>query len=179
MKVLVIIGPSGVGKSEAVYQLQKSGLVTVQPTYTNRPLRKGLEEVEHKFVTTQVINQLEQNGYFFEVVQPFGLPYKYGLPKIIKTEGKIPLIILRSFYIKLLGKHLQDNIIYQIESPYNLVKQRVLSRGNESVGTRLDGYQKEIEQGKEYADRIFSNNSDIDNIVQELEKAIRADFNNT
>lgn len=58
--VLVVIGPSGSGKSSLVQALAKTGEIAVHPTWTTRPPRADECEgcVEHRFFSEQAFAEL-------------------------------------------------------------------------------------------------------------------------
>lgn len=179
--LLVIIGPSGTGKSTVVQELEKLGIVEVAPSWTTRPPRKeeiGIS-VEHAFVSEEEFLRHQKDGFFLEAVQLFNLPYLYGLPKIaVPGAGRVPTIMLRAGVLKLLPKHYSNVVIYQIEDDYKRVKERLAKRteDGENQGSRLEEYDKELSLGRESAKRIFTNDKDISSLVADLAKAIEKDF---
>jgi guanylate kinase len=179
--VLVIIGPSGSGKSSAVQELVRRGAVEVTPSWTTRPPRHGetAETVEHVFVSDKVFDESVGRGEFLEVVQMFGLPYRYGLPTVRKPAGgKVPLIMLRAPLVPLLPKHFPTHVIYQIEDSEDRVMERLKNRREkgEEQGTRATDFEKEIALGRERAHRLFMNNADIDVLADELQAKLAEDF---
>lgn len=176
MNVLGIIGPSGCGKSVIVKQLSRKEIIALTPTITERPVRYGEKELEHRFVTAQEFDLLEKEGGFLEVVHPFGLPYRYGLPKIRRVEGKVSVVVLRAMFLPLFYKHYPKSLIYQIEAPLNEVKPRLEKRGSANLGTRLSDFGKETILGRKSANRIFLNSKKLEQLVNEIELAIRQDF---
>src|SRR5215210_1953237 len=84
LPLLVIIGPSGSGKSSATRLLVNRGLVRVHPTWTTRPRRSDehFGSPEHRFV---------------DDVTLFGLPYRYGLPPIRRSNDlRADVVMLRA-----------------------------------------------------------------------------------
>ena len=89
--VLVVIGPSASGKSSAVRELHRRGVVRVHPTWTTRPRRpdEGDGAPEHRFVTDTIFDDLEAAGFFLGTVCLPGLPYRYALPQVTgATTGR-------------------------------------------------------------------------------------------
>ena len=175
-KILAIIGPSGCGKSTIVNRLASSGLIAISQTYTDRPKRSGEKEVEHIFVSPAKFNKLKQQNFFIEIVQPFNLPFRYGIPKLEFSSKKIPVLMIRSQFIDLLKKHFPESIIYQIEAPFQLAKENLALRNDLNIGSRLTDFKIEIEQGHMLADRIFLNNGPIYKIVNEIATKLENDF---
>ncbi len=176
MRVLGIIGPSGCGKTTILKQLFEEGLVYVNPTYTERPKRPGEEELEHKFVTKDEFTRLEKSGFFVEVIQAFGLKYRYGVPHLKDGQGKVSLVMLRAPLVPLLLKHHPDHVIYQIEAPFSVASEWMKKRGDSELGSRLDDFQKELMLGKKYATRVIVNNGDSTACAEEVKKALELDF---
>lgn len=180
--LLIIIGPSGSGKSSVVQNLAKRGVVEVTPSWTTRPPRKGEIQcsIEHKFVNDEMFNKRGAEEYFIEIVKLFGLNYRYGLPRITKPENKsVPLIMLRATILTLVPKHYTNYVVYQIEDRPTKVRERLLKRKaeGEQQGTRLRDYKKEIEGGRRVANRVFINKTSVELLADEIEKAIKKDFN--
>lgn len=180
--LLVIIGPSGSGKSSVIQELVSQGLIEVTPTWTTRPPRDGelASAIEHRFVSVDEFNRYEANDHFLETVELFGLPYRYGLPRVkVPEHGRVPLIMLRVMLLASLPKHYSNYKIYQIEDNYERVKKRLLERAEseQSLGTRLTDYEKEVEHGREAANRVFENTTTIEKLAQEIATAIKEDFN--
>lgn len=180
--ILVIIGPSGVGKSTVIRQLVDEGLVVVNPSWTTRPPRPGElgEGTEHRFVTEAEFKEKEGTGYFLEAVQMFGLPYYYGLPAVQASKPEcVSVIVLRATLMPLLNKYYSNTIVYQISGDLSRIKQRLEERQahGEPIGSRLSDYEQEITLGKQYAKRSFVNdNDDIALLADELRTAIQEDF---
>lgn len=176
MRILGIIGPSGTGKTTILSRLYEEGLVYINPTYTDRLRRKGEEPLEHEFITRKEFDKLQDSDYFAEVVQPFGLEYRYGVPYLKQQGGKIVVLMLRVQFLPLLNKHYPDNVIYQIEAPLSVAKDRIKDRDDNKPGTRLKDFQKELEQGRLSADRVFVNDNQKQCIAQ-IKEALNSDFN--
>ena len=179
-RLLVFIGPSGVGKSTIVAALVESGIIEVTPTWTDRPKRPGEVELEHRFTDTKTLDRMAVEGYFAHTpLQLFGLPYKYASPKIAQPlHGRVPAVMARAMAIELANTLYPNSVIYQIETTQDEVAKRLAERAKEGseIGTRLDDYDAEIKAGRNYAMRIFSNTKSVDEAVAEIVEAIKIDF---
>jgi len=176
-KYLVIIGPSGVGKSTMVQELSKQGVLVVWPTYTTRPARPDEKAaIEHVFINKQQFADKKADGFFVSTVELFGLPYEYGLPrKQPKANGKVTCVMLRAPVIEQFAKHFNNFVIYQIEADMNSVSERLQKREQE-MGNRLKNYQQELKLGRKLAARVFINDSDVNALTRQVKLAIVADF---
>ena len=178
-KVLVIIGPSGTGKSSVVGKLVDKGVVEITPSWTTRPPRhsESANNFEHQFVSKAEFKRKEEQGYFLDTVELFGLPYEYGMPKVNFETAKVPLIMLRAPLVSLLKKYYPDHIVYQIETPYEEVKKRLETREflGDKIGSRLDQFNEELDLGRQLADKIFINEN-IQETSDAIQISIKEDF---
>lgn len=181
MRVLVFLGPSGSGKSTVVRALHRRGVIDVTPSWTTRPRRDDevAGSVEHRFVSEEEFTVRERAGYFLEVVQPFGLPYRYGLPAVAaRSDGRVPAIMVRAPLMPLVARHFPDHVAYQIEDSYERVRERMERRGvtGAELGTRLEGFEDERRQGRAVARRTFVNAGSVDALVTAVAAAIAEDI---
>lgn len=177
--LLVIIGSSGSGKSELVNMLLDNKIIELTATYTTRPKRPGEEFArDHIFISDDEFSRLENKKYFLEVVSLFDSNYKYGISKISNNKpNKVPTIMLRSMVMPLVSKHYSNPIIYHIESSKKLIKKRIIGQRIESTNDkRIELYEKEVEYGRKYSNRIFTNDSTIQRLYNEVVDAIGIDF---
>ncbi len=176
-KVLGIIGPSGCGKSTIVEMLFEKDKIIVNPTFTDRPRRIGEKNLEHEFITRRKFDDLENQEKFIEVVQPFGLKYRYGTPRLNNKTNKISVLMLRAPFVPQLLYHYPKSIIYQIEASYEFARSAINKRGVRiNVGNRLTLFDSEINLGRKYADRIFVNGGHIDELLEEILDKMMKDF---
>lgn len=178
MRVLAVLGPSGSGKSTVVRELHRRGVIEVTPSWTTRPRRDDELDgsVEHRFVDEEEFTAREDAGYFLEVVQMFGLPYRYGLPAVeTPAGGRVPAIMVRAPLMPLVARHFPDHVAYQIEDEYQRARDR-LGRRPGHLGTRLDGFEEECRVGREAAHRIFTNQGAVADLVEAVAHAVGRDF---
>jgi guanylate kinase len=176
MKVLVIIGPSGCGKSSVLEKLHSQGRVRALPIVTERPRRAHEIEVGHAFVSSPEFDALEQQDALLEVIHPFGLPHRYGLPRLDNADGKTPAVILRAAFLPLFQKYYPDSVIYQLEAPLSAVKARLNERQDKNLGRRLQDFDHEITLGRSVAHRILVNHhKSLDELAGEVTAAMRKD----
>lgn len=179
--VLAFIGPSGSGKSTVVRALHRRGVIEVTPSWTTRP-RRGDEldgAIEHRFVSEEAFSERESAGFFLEVVRPFGLPYRYGLPSIEPVPGgRVPAIMVRAPLMPLVVRHFPRHVTYQIEAPYDRARQRMVRTGGSvaALGTRLESFEEERRLGRTLAARSFVNDATVADLVEAVADAISTDF---
>lgn len=179
--VLVFIGPSGSGKSTVVRALHRSGVIEVTPSWTTRPRRADELDgsIEHRFVDDAEFDDLEKEGFFLDVVRPFALPYRYGLPQIEEPPaGRVPAIMVRAPHLPLVARHFPDHLIYQIEGTDDRTRARRSPAGSDEArpGTRYRGHEEERQLGRTLAHRVFVNATTPAELVSAMTNAIESDF---
>jgi guanylate kinase len=155
--LLAFIGPSGCGKTTLLTELLRRELVAITPTWTDRPVRAGELEVEHRFVKPAEFTARAEAGEFVEVVQPFGLPFRYGLPHLVAEPGRLSVIMIRAPFVNRLRKNYKSALVYQIEAPFEFAKKAMAGRGGQTLGTRLSDFETELGLGRKMSDRTFLN----------------------
>lgn len=179
--VLVIIGPSGSGKSSVVRTLFDWGLVRVHPTWTTRPRRSDEQagSLEHRFVSEAGFDRLDAAGFFCDTVTMFGLPHRYGLGHIERaSDGPIDLVMLRVPLVERLRRLVPELLVYQVEDGSTRTRLRLEARDCPVAETlaRLAGSEQERVDGREVADRVFRNDRSVDSLALELVGALAADL---
>lgn len=178
VRVLAILGPSGSGKSTVVRELHRRGVIDVTPSWTTRPRREDELDgsIEHRFVDDEEFTARQDAGDFLEVVQMFGLTYRYGLPALEEpADGRVPAIMVRAPLLALVARHLPAHVAYQIEDGYQRARER-LERRVGDLGTRLDGFEEECRLGRGAAHRVFVNHGPVGDLVQAVASAVGRDF---
>ena len=178
--VLTLIGPSGTGKSSIARELARRGLVRVQPTWTTRPRRRDEAGgvLEHRFVTEAVFGELVDADFFVGVVQLPGLPFRYGLPRLgPPTDDRVTTVLARAPFVPPLSRQVPQLLVYLIDDTSARAEQRILERGSGSVdvAARLSAHDAEAVRGRQVADRIFVNRGRLDELVDDVGGALRAD----
>jgi len=179
-RLLVIIGPSGAGKTSALKLLHDQGVVEVTPSWTTRPPREDEAEgtLEHTFVDEATFKQKAAEGFFLDTAQLFDLSYRYGLPKLEKPEGsRVATVMLQASLLPLMDKYYTNYTIYQIEDDKDRTAQRLQEReaAGHAMGSRFEEYQQEIEAGRKRADRIFTNDGTLEELAGRIAEALIED----
>lgn len=177
-KLLVLIGPSGVGKSSLAVELARRGSVELFPTWTTRPRRsyEMQSTPDHVFADESEFDARWRQGYFLGVAQPFGLPYRYGLPKICRQTHSVPAVILRAFLLGELHQHYPNTVVYQIEADLQRVDQHLASREQAGHAKRLESHQAEMILGRRLALRCVPNNGELSDALDQIQNHLHDDF---
>ena len=177
-RMLVVIGPSGSGKSTAVRFLARQGLLRVHPTWTTRPRRPDEREgsLEHRFVDDAAFDELVASGFFLDSVSLFGLPYRYGLPPIRRSDdGRVDTVMLRAPLVERFRRAVPDPLlVVQIEDDPLRVTDRLHRRAASTLELRcrLEDNERETAAGRALADRVLVNDGGLDELAEALEAAI-------
>jgi guanylate kinase len=160
LPLVVVIGPSGSGKSSVVRHLARRGLVRVHPTWTTRPRRPDERQgsIEHRFVSDADFDAVAAAGGFLDTIRLFGLPHRYGLPPITRsTDGRVDVVMLRAPLLDRFAAAVPDErLVVQIEAPLAELEERLRRRGGsgEELRLRLEDNERELRTGRRLADHV-------------------------
>jgi len=181
-KILVVIGPSGVGKSTLFAPLRREGLVQLVPTWTTRKPRhyEDPASADHVFVDDEEFSARERAGFFLETAQLFGLQARYGLPRLALESdgGNIRVLMMRAMLVQRLSRYFPSHIVYQVEAPLARVEAHLRTRlaRDGDIGSRLDGFDDELQMGRPLAHRIVDNSRPPAQVQAQLRAWLREDF---
>jgi dephospho-CoA kinase len=122
---------------------------------------------------------LVRSGFFLEVVQLFGLPFRYGLPRVRQgPKGEVPAIMVRAPLMTLVDRHYPRRTVYHIEDSTHRVVERMMARGvaPSEVRARLGDLESERALGRRLASRVFVNSSTLAELVHSVAAAVDTDF---
>lgn len=181
-RMLVVIGPSGVGKSTLFAPLRQEGLVRLVPTWTTRRPRhyEELASADHVFVGDDEFAARERAGFFLETVQLFGLDARYGLPREVLQPGGggIAVLMLRAMLLERLPRYFPEHVVYQVEAPRARVeahlRQRAVRDGD--IGSRLASFEEELRLGRRLAHRVVDNSAAPATVLAQLRTWLGEDF---
>ncbi len=174
LPLLVIIGPSGNGKSSAAGLLVSRGVARVHPTWTTRPRRSDehFGTPEHRFVDDATFDALVAAGFFLDSVSLFGLPYRYGLPPIRRTnDRRVDTVMLRAPLVARFKRVVTDpTIVVQIEDDPLQIADRLHRQAGTALELRcrLDDNERETVAGRAVADRVLVNDGTLDDLAEAL-----------
>lgn len=181
-KILVVIGPSGVGKSTLFAPLRQEGAVRLVPTWTTRKPRhyEDPANADHVFVDDAEFDAREASGFFLETVQLFGLQARYGLPReaLEAGDGSIRVLMLRAMLLQRLPRYFPSHVVYQIEAPHARVEAHLHTRValDGDIGSRLANFEDELQLGRRLAHRIIDNGVAPEQAQAQLRAFLHEDF---
>lgn len=177
-KILVFIGPSGVGKSAIVHELARRGHIRFYPTWTTRPPRDYEKQgaLDHVFVTPDAFQSALEQNVFVGTAQPFGLSYQYGLPKIDLADTDVPSVILRVPMLGQMRANYPDLLIYQVERNLAVVRNHLADRRRTGTAPRMENHELEVAAGREVAHRIIDNSGALDQVIEHITSCLMDDF---
>ena len=176
-KLIVISGPSGVGKGTIVNELLKKGDYALSISCTTRAPRVGEREgVSYFFISKDKFLTMIENEGFLEYDNHF--ENYYGTPKeFVEKQLQTKNVILEievngAFRVK---KSYPDAILIMIAPPStDELKSRLVGRGTESaedIAERLARLEYELSQSDKYDYTVI--NDDLERAVEEIENIIK------
>jgi guanylate kinase len=176
-RVIVISGPSGVGKTTIIERLFACAPVPLKASVsaTTRAPRPGeVDGVHYHFLAAEEFCRRRQRGEFLECFQVFNHGVWYGTlrsevaPSL--SEGKwVVLSIDVHGAQRVVAQHPDAVTIFLRPSSLEVLEQRLRGRGtetDEALRRRLDQAQEELALADRYRYQVV--NDDIDQAVQEI-----------
>lgn len=182
-KLIVVSGPSGVGKDTVVSEylkLHPEDILSV--SMTSRPKRDyEIDGVHYYFRTKEGFEEEVKNGNLLEYAIYNG--NYYGTPKseVIKRleDGINVILVIEVQGARNIKNMLGDDVLLIFVLPPSLdaLKERLINRGTDSIeviNERLAIAEKEIEENTFYDYKII--NDDLDKAVKSLENIIKSNI---
>jgi guanylate kinase len=174
--LLVLSGPSGVGKGTISEILKKSDDMSFSISYTTRQPRAGEEHGKHYFFVSkeEFLNGIE-NDEFLEYSNHFdnyyGTPKSFVLDKLKNTNVLLEIDVNGALMVK---KSFPDAVLVMIVPPSREeLKARLINRGTESlqkIEERISRMDYELEKQSLYDYTVI--NDDLDKAVLEIKNII-------
>ena len=176
-KLIVISGPSGVGKGTIVNELLKKGDYALSVSCTTRAPRVGEKEgISYFFISKQKFLSMIDEGGFLEYDNHF--ENYYGTPKdFVEKQLQTKNVILEievngAFSVK---NSYPEAILIMIAPPStDELKARLVGRGTETaedIAERLARLDYELAQSDKYDYTVI--NDDLERAIGEIEKIIK------
>jgi len=175
--LVIVSGPSGVGKSTLLSRLleQSTLTLTVSTSATTRPPRPGeIDGESYHFLSVEEFESHRQAGDFLECKEVYGRGYWYGTLRIPVTTG----LEAGKWVILEIDVEGALDVLQEIPSAITIfihpgslaeLERRLRSRATESedsIEQRLAEAGREMEQAATYQHRVINDN--LDRAVQEL-----------
>lgn len=178
-KLLVVSGPSGVGKSTLTNRLRDDDRFWISVSATTRSKRIGeIDGVDYHFVSDKEFDQMIEKNEFLEWANFAGA--KYGTPRKAVDKalasGKNVVLEIELNGARQVRKNSKDAVLIFIEPPtWEELKSRLEKRGTESEDStqaRLDRAKEELSAASEF-DHVIVNHQVADSVAQLVSLALR------
>lgn len=175
--LIVLSGPSGVGKGTIVNRLLEKGGFALSVSCTTRAPRDGeIDGESYFFISRERFAQLIREGGFLEYSEHFG--NFYGTPKFfVESKLKQSDVILEidvDGALAVKRSHPDALLIMIVPPDKEELKKRLFGRGTEneeSIERRLSRLEYELSKQNEYDYTVV--NGDLDTAVAEIENIIK------
>lgn len=177
-KLLVVSGPSGVGKSTITNNLRSDDRFWISVSATTRNIRTNeVDGIDYHFVSADRFNEMIEGKEFLEWADFAGA--KYGTPKQPVAEalanGKNVILEIELNGARQVRKNSNDAVLIFIEPPsWEELKSRLINRGTESeqsTQARLDRAKEELSAAVEF-DHILINHRVEDSVAELVSLAL-------
>jgi len=178
-KLLVVSGPSGVGKSTITNRLRADERFWISVSVTTRLMRTSeVDGIDYIFVAEDKFNQMIKDNDFLEWADFAGS--KYGTPKKAVDEalqdGKNVILEIELNGARQVRKNSKNAILIFIEPPsWEELTARLINRGTESeqsTQARLDRAKEELSAAAEF-DYVVINHQVEQSVAELVSLALR------
>ncbi len=166
-KLVIISGPSGVGKSTCVSQLlQNCDLpLELSVSATTRPIRPGEIDGKHyRFITKEEFDRLEADDEFLETAEVFGVGHQYGtLREPVRTglkDGKWIILEIDVIGAAAVMKNHPEAVSIFIYQTLEEIEVRLRGRktdSEEAIKRRLEVASSELQVRELYQHQVVNN----------------------
>jgi guanylate kinase len=181
-KLIVISGPSGVGKTTLLKRLyEKCPQLRASISATTRSPRPGERDgVDYHFISQQEFERRRLAGEFLECFEVFGRGQWYGT---LKSEVSPSLAAGQSIVLEIdvqgtlavVEQHPEALTIFVHPGSVTELENRLRGRGTEtpeSIARRLEVARAELQYADRYRYRVV--NDDVDRAVEEICQILRS-----
>lgn len=176
-KLVILSGPSGVGKTTLVQKVLKQSPVplALSVSATTRPPRAGeVDGVDYRFLTNEEFQLLREKGEFLECFQVFGTGHWYGTLMSQVTPGlaagKDVLLTIDVNGARMVVARFPDTLtIFVRPSSLEVLEKRLRARHTDSEATiqrRLEEAKCELAAARWYSFQVV--NDVLEEAVQQI-----------
>lgn len=161
-QIIVLIGPSGSGKSSVAKELCDTHGFHLVKTMTTRPQRDE-HDTDQTFIDHETFTNMRESKAFFGTLESFG--HDYGLPKFDPATPTV--LLLRAPAVQEFLKGFPSARVIEIDASLAVLEERLVARGSLD---RLDpGFlEKEMELGRQLANQTFDSSILTPQAIAEL-----------
>lgn len=147
-KFLLLLGPSGVGKSSVIERLRQADerFVYISPFMT-RSLRDG--EKDKVSISDEEMGEMADRGEFLVINERYGIRYATPKKPIMQAlgDGKFPILDWPISRISIMTECFPDQLhrVYIAPPSIEVLAQRLLIDGRDTDGNRLKDARLELE----------------------------------
>ena len=155
MKTTVLVGPSCSGKTSFAKMLEIAGWERII-TYTTRPARSDeVDGVDYHFVSRELFDQLEHNGFFLETRSHTKADegfVSYGTPTFGSDDKTSQVVVLDPLGALAAYNSGTPVRIIWLDTPKGTRTERALRRGDnpEEIKRRLDADERDFADFEKY-----------------------------
>lgn len=181
-RLVIISGPSGVGKSTCVRRLLETCKLPLELSVsaTTRPIRPGeVQGKEYLFVSDEEFRGLVSQGAFLETAEVFGVGHQYGtLREVVSTglkDGKWIILEIDVIGAANVLAEYPDAISIFIYQSMEEIEQRLRGRKTEPeevIQRRLEVASSEMEVRDLYLHQVI--NDEVDSTADQICKLLQA-----
>ena len=181
-KLIIVSGPSGIGKDTVVEEYLKRNDAYKSVSCTSRKIREGdIIDKTYHFITKEEFENKIRNGEFLEYTI-YNNNYYGTLKNTLDeklNEGIDVIMVIEVEGQANVKKMYPDAIsIFLLPPSMEELRERLVNRGNvslENIEDRLETAKKEIKTSVNYDYRIINDN--LDKTVKDLENIIKNNIN--
>jgi guanylate kinase len=172
-RLLVVSGPSGVGKTVVAQRLLEDRRFGRAVTATTRAPRKGERQGrDYVFLDREEFVRREREGWFLEYAEVYGNLYgtpRENVAKVVESGRHCVLVVDVQGAATLRERHTDAVFVFLLPPSLDELLRRLVTRGGdppESFSTRLDAAEAEMAQAELFSHRIV--NVEIDRTAREV-----------
>lgn len=181
-KILIITGPSGVGKDTVMVELLKNhDNLRFCRSVTTRDKRPGeIEGVSYFFITREEYDRMDKNGELIESIEYLGNKYGTRYDEIdgAINNGENLVMILQAHGMHQIKSHYKNDCIcvFMLPPSLNELKNRLIKRGRETeeqIIERLNNARNELKTISHYDYFVVNNTDQVEDCATSIYKILK------